>query len=221
MEMMRRGALLVLLGAQSDAYQLAARPLPLVHKPLAVRPKAAQLPLMCDAAVVPPADEPASQGFRSRVKKLFSFDKDKLKRSGVDAVFTYGVVSNINVGFTVALAWSTFSKTSGMSPLAPGQWKPFLATYLAIYATLGTLLRPVRLAIAVGATPIYSNFVLRVRDLLPFRSSRPALNRSLALFVVSGVLNVCGTSGIILFGAWIAGVISGVPAFPPGWQSPF
>ena len=92
---------------------------------------------------------------------------------------------------------------------------------MSIYATLGTLLRPVRLAIAVGATPIYSNFVLRVRELLPFRSSRPALNRSLALFVVSGVLNVCGTSGIILFGAWIAGVISGVPAFPPGWQSPF
>ena len=39
--------------------------------------------------------------------------------------------------------------------------------------------------------------------------------------LVSGVLNVCGTGGIILFGAWIAGVISGVPAFPPGWQSPF
>jgi hypothetical protein len=215
---MRSVVAALLLGVHSDAYQLAARPLSLVRTPLAVRP-AALLPSMCDAAAVPLAAEPT--GFRSRVKKLFSFDKDKLKRSGVDAVFTYGVVSNINVGFTVALAWCTFSKSSGLSPLVPGQWKPFLATYLAIYATLGTLLRPVRLAIAVGATPIYSNFVLRVRALLPFASSRPALNRSLALFLVSGVLNVCGTSGIILFGAWIAGVVSGVPAFPPGWQSPF
>ena len=218
--MRRAAAALLLLGAHSDANQLAARSLPLVRTPLAVRP-AALLPSMCDAAVVPPADEPASLGLGARVKKLFSFDKEKLKRSGVDAVFTYGVVSNINVGFTVALAWGTFSKSSGLSPLVPGQWKPFLATYLAIYATLGTLLRPVRLAIAVGATPIYSNFVLRVRDLLPFRKSRPALNRSLALFMVSGVLNVCGTSGIIFFGAWIAGVVSGVPAFPPGWKSPF
>jgi len=175
---------------------------------------------MCDATAVPPADEPAL-GFGAWVKKLFSFDKEALRRSGVDAVFTYGVVSNINVGFSVALAWGTFSKSSGLSPLVPGQWKPFLATYLAIYATLGTLLRPVRLAIALGATPIYSNFVRRVRDILPFRSSRPALNRSLALFLVSVVLNVFCTSGIIVFGAWIAGVISGVPAFPPGWQSPF
>ena len=112
----------LLLGARSDAYQLAARPPLLVRTPLTVRP-AARLPSMCDATAVPPADEPAL-GFGARVKKLFSFDKEALRRSGVDAVFTYGVVSNINVGFSVALAWGTFSKSSGLSPLVPGQWKP-------------------------------------------------------------------------------------------------
>jgi len=179
---------------------------------------------MCDAAATSPAEEPSSSTFgrfRAWVKKWASFDKDKLKAMGVDAFFTYGIVSNINAGFTVALAWGTFSKASGLSPLVPGQWKPFLATYVGIYATLGSILRPFRFALAVGATPIYSTVVARLRDLLPFRSSRPALNRALALFLISFVGNVAGTCAIIGFGVWVAGVVAGVPAFPPGWQRPF
>ena len=120
------------------------------------------------------------------------FDKAKLKTLGVDAFFTYGVVSNINAGFTVALAWGTFSKASGLSPFAPGQWKAFLVTYAGIYATIGSILRPIRFAIAVSFTPLYSRLISRVRDSLPFRSTRPALNRTLSLVLVSLVLNVAG-----------------------------
>ena len=132
-----------------------------------------------------------------------------------------GVVSNINAAFTVALAWGTFSKASGLSPLAPGQWSKFLATYVGIYATLGSLLRPFRFALAVGATPLYTKVITGVRDALPFRKTRPALNRTLALVLVSLFLNAAGTCGIIALGCWGAGVVTGVPAFPPGWRRPF
>ena len=75
-------------------------------------------------ALSPPPPSSSSQACLAQAK----FDKEKLKTLGVDAFFTYGVVSNINAGFTVALAWGTFSKASGLSPLAPGQWKAFLVT---------------------------------------------------------------------------------------------
>ena len=109
-------------------------------------------------------------------------------------------MSNINAAFTVALAWGTFSKASGLSPLAPGQWSKFLATYVGIYATLGSLLRPFRFALAVGATPLYTKVITGVRDALPFRKTRPALNRTLALVLVSLFLNAAGTCGIIAAG---------------------
>eukprot|EP00965_Chrysotila_dentata_P059511 1974766-Pleurochrysis_carterae.AAC.5 len=45
----------------------------------------------------------------------------------------------IAVGITLALAWYTFCRSSGLSPLAGGQWSKFLLTYATIYATLGTV----------------------------------------------------------------------------------
>jgi len=137
---------------------------------------------------------------------------------GVDAFFTYGVVSNLNVGVTVAIAWATFSRTAGLSPLAPGQWKGFVGTYTAIYLSLGTLLRPVRMALSVSLTPLYTRGIAGVRSRLPFRQTRPKLNRTLALVLTSLALNVVCTSGVIILGAWLAGVITGVPMIPPGYR---
>lgn len=231
-----RTALLVLACASAHAFHAAGRlgPYAMPRRFVSVAP--ATIPrsqegasaharsvnvFLCNSAAA--GDEPASPlgRFKAWFKKWASFDKDQLKTLGVDAFFTYGVVSNINAGFTVALAWSTFSKASGFSPLAAGQWKPFLATYFAIYATLGSILRPFRFALAVTATPLYTRFVKGIRDRLPFRETKPRLNRTLALVFVSMLLNVVGTSAIIFFGISIAGLISGVPPFPPGWSAPW
>jgi hypothetical protein len=144
--------------------------------------------------------------------------KEEIKKLGIDCFFTYGVVSNINVGFLVSIAWITFSKASGLSPLAPGQWKGFVGTYGALYLSLGSILRPVRFAVAVGATPLYSAFVGRIRGGLPFRESRPKLNRFLAIFLASLLLNFAGTMGLIFLGVSFAGLVTGVPPFPPGWS---
>lgn len=150
--------------------------------------------------------------------KWAKFDKDQVKRLGVDAFFTYGVVSNLNVALTVSLAWGISSKANGLSPISPGQWKNFVKAYAALYVSLGTILRPFRMALAVGMTPVYGNFVTRFRGRLPFHSTNPQLNRTMALVIISLLINIFGTFSLIGLGAYIAGLITGVPAFPPGWK---
>ena len=170
---------------------------------------------MCAAADAPRPSPLA------RVKRALAVDKAKLAGLGVDAFLTYGVVSNINAALLVSFAWGTFSKASGLSPLAVGAWPKFLTTYFALYATLGTVLRPVRLTLAISLTPVYGRVASFVQSKLPFRTSRPKLNRTLAVVLLSFVGNTCGTCFLIAGGCWLAGFVTGVPALPPGWVSPF
>jgi hypothetical protein len=149
--------------------------------PLAVTPQlrtAQQLYFATEAAA--DGGESPVKRFRAWFSKYAKFDKDTLAKSGVDAFFTYGVVSNLNAALTLSLAWGAFSRASGLSPLIPGQWKSFLAVYVGIYATVGTLMRPFRFALAIGLTPVYSKMILLVRGKLPFYTSNPKLNRSRA-----------------------------------------
>jgi hypothetical protein len=54
----------------------------------------------------------------------------------------------------MALAWASHGARTGLSPLAPGQWAPFLSLYLALCAAQ-LWLRPARLAAALLLTPAY------------------------------------------------------------------
>ena len=148
------------------------------------------------------------------IKSKFKVDKSQLQTLGVDAFFTYGVVSNLNVALTAALAWGAFTKRTGLSPLAPGQMPLYTATYGAIYVSLGTLLRPARMALALSLTPLYTRCVARLRASLPFYDSRPKLNRTLALVIVSLLLNVVGTGVLAAIGVYIASLVTGVPVLP-------
>ena len=145
-------------------------------------------------------------------------NKDVLAKLGIDAFFTYGFVSNVNAGITIALAWGTFTRASGLSPLAPEQWSKFLAVYVGIYATLGTVLRPFRLAIAVGMTPGFSAIVKRLQTSMPFYGKRPKLARTAALVIVSFLGNICVTCGVAGLGIYISSVFTGVPVFPAGYR---
>jgi len=142
-------------------------------------------------------------------------NKAKAAGLGVNAVFAYGFVSNVNVGITLALAWYTFCRSSGLSPLAGGQWSKFLLTYATIYATLGTVLRPVRIAAAAWITPAYGKVISWLQTRLPFRESRPKLNRSLAITVTVLVGNILATSVVAAIGIWIASTLVRVPILPP------
>ena len=173
-----------------------------------------------DAAAAPEPSSPKLTPM-GRIKSFFAFDKQQLAKLGVDAFLTYGVCSNVNAALLVSFAWGTFSKASGFSPLAAGQWPRFLATYVALYATVGTVLRPLRLAAAMSLTPYYGKVVQFMQARLPFRATRPRLNRTLAVVILSLFVNTTCTCLLIAFGVWFAGFVSGVPAFPPGWVWPF
>ena len=165
------------------------------------------------------AEEPPPPLFsKAFFQKWAKFDKDTIKKLGFDAFFTYGVVSNANVAVLVGLAWATFSRASGLSPLAPGQWKGFVGTYAALYLSLGSILRPIRFAVAVGATPVYTAFVEQIRATLPWKQTRPKLNRTLAIISVSLLFNVFGTFFLMFLGVSLAGLVTGVAPFPPGWR---
>ena len=138
---------------------------------------------------------------------------------GVDSVFAYGVVSNINAAALVTFSWFTFSKAAGVSPLAPGQWPKFFATYTGIYLTVGNLLRPLRFAAAASLTPVYGGLVSWLQARLPLKD-KPKLNRTLAILVLSLLVNTTGTCALIAAGAWLAGLVTGVPALPVGWRWP-
>ena len=75
-------------------------------------------------------------GIRAWFSKWMKFDREQLGKLGVDAFFTYGVVSNMNAAITVALAGHVLAHDRLVT--APGMWTKFGATYFAIYLSLGS-----------------------------------------------------------------------------------
>ena len=61
--------------------------------------------------------------------KGISLSKESLSALGLNALLAYGFVSNVSYITCLILSWISSSKMTGLSPLAPGQWKPFLAIY--------------------------------------------------------------------------------------------
>ena len=67
----------------------------------------------------------------ARVRDFFiggeKLNKERLAKLGTSALLSYGAVSNLNAITLVIVAWCGFASNTGLSPLAPGQWKAFLA----------------------------------------------------------------------------------------------
>lgn len=171
------------------------------------------------AAAAAPTSAPGRA--RAWLTKWNTFDRTALGKLGVDAFFTYGLVSNLNAGLTISFAWFSFCQQTGLSPLAPGQWPKFLLTYGVIYATFGTVTRPLRMAFSVSVTPLFSSVMKRLQARMPFAETRPKLNRTLTLLLFSVVGNMLCTFLLIAAGVWTAGIVSGVPPFPASAQLPF
>ena len=168
----------------------------------------------------PSSVEPSTmQRLRETLGKWRKMDKaSALAKAGSNFFFAYGFISNVNAGCTIALAWGAFTRSSGLSPFAPGQWSKFLAVYLSIYLTLGTALRPFRLALGVWITPRFDRVVKAQQARLPFAQTRPRLNRSLALLIVSLLGNMFAMLVVTTSGIWLGSLLTGVPVFPPGFQ---
>lgn len=56
-------------------------------------------------------------------------DKEMIAALGFGAFCAYGVISNVNAGILITIAWLTVVKTTGTMPTATGNWPTFLAVY--------------------------------------------------------------------------------------------
>ena len=90
-----------------------------------------------DASAPAVSSSPSEKrGILGKIKSAFG-DKDnsgltgreRLAKMGLSALLSYGWVSNMSYAVTLSLSWFIHSKRTGLSPLAEGQWKPFLAVY--------------------------------------------------------------------------------------------
>jgi hypothetical protein len=99
----------------------------------------------------------------------------------------------------------TFSQT-GLSPLAPDQWKPFLAVYSAFFV-FNNIVRPIRFAASVAVAPYFERLIQSVQN-------RLKLSRGWAIGLCVFAVNIVGTLTLMGTGISIASTLAGVPAFP-------
>jgi CDGSH-type Zn-finger protein len=166
-----------------------------------------------EAAVVTPAETSSSP--LKKIKGIFKKDsknsdglttKERLAKMGLSALLSYGWVSNMSYAVTLSLSWYTHSKKTGLSPLAPNQWKPFLTVYAGFYV-FNNIIRPLRFGMSVVVSRYFDNFV-------NFIQKKSGLGRKASIGVVVFLANVCGTFAAMGLGVSIASALSGVPIFP-------
>ena len=162
-------------------------------------------------------DTTKSSSLLSKLKSIFQSKKnkdpsglttkEKLRKMGLAALLSYGFVSNMSYAITLSVSWFTHSKKTGLSPLAPGQWKPFLAVYAGFYV-FTNIIRPLRFGLSVVVARYFESFV-------QFIERKSGLGRKASIGIVVFLANVCGTFAAMGFGVSLASVLSGVPIFPP------
>jgi hypothetical protein len=100
----------------------------------------------------------------------------------------------------------TQTKQTGLSPLAPGQWKPFLAIN-AGFMVFQNLIRPVHVALAVIVSPYFDKIVDGFQ-------SRFNFSRKASVIITALLANLVGTLALMGAGISIAATLAGVPVFP-------
>jgi len=126
---------------------------------------------------------------------------------GMAAVASYGTVSNVTYGACLTIAWVTFVKQKGVSPLASGQWAPFLAFYAGLW-TIQNFVRPLRFALAMAMAPAFDKVINWLSDKLRIGKVQAF---GVLLFALAVTTTTCLFSAIYLFG----GFPDGIGPLPP------
>lgn len=131
--------------------------------------------------------------------------KDRLAKKGFAAFLTFTFLSNITSMSCLSFAWYAFSVQTGMSPLFPGQWKPFLAV-LAGSMAVDASTKPIRLAVSLAAAPMSDKAMSWLQQ--KCGSKRVAYGVVFAAIIGSAF-------GLLGAGVCLASSVSGVPIFAP------
>jgi hypothetical protein len=129
--------------------------------------------------------------------------KEKISSLGFYGFMSYGFVSNFSYVTSVIIAWCIHGKSTGLSPLSPGQWKPFLVVYAGIWA-VNNFLRPARLTLALVITPFFESFVDKIQKRTGWKRSYCS---AFSIFLV----NVVGTISFLVCGLTAATAVLGLP----------
>ena len=132
----------------------------------------------------------------------------KLQEMGLSVLLSYGWVSNCNMAFCLIVSWVTFGKTTGLSPLAAGQWPGFLAVYMGLWLACN-FLRPFRLAAAAAISPLFDK-------LLNFFQGKFRIEKPYAVLVTLFLVNIVGTLSLVFGGLTLATRLTGTPLLPAG-----
>jgi len=132
--------------------------------------------------------------------------RQRLAKLGFAVLLSYGFVSNMSAMVFLSLAWFTFSAQTGLSPLAPNQWKPFTLVYAGFYV-LSNLVRPIRITIAIAIGKYFDSILQYFRD-----NTKLSRNQAIAVLVFGA--NVVCTCAALVLGVSLASFFSGVAVFP-------
>lgn len=133
--------------------------------------------------------------------------KELLAKMGLSTLLSYGWVSNMYNCVNVSLAWFAFTKKTGLSPLVPGQWKPFLAVYAGFYV-ISNFMRPFRIAVSIGVSKYFDSIISTIQD-------KTGVPRGVAIGITVFMFNIVGTCSFMALGIFTASTLSGVPVFAP------
>jgi len=138
------------------------------------------------------------------ISNVFGVDTKKISSLGISFFLSYSIISNINTSISLSVAWYISCKRTGLSPLMPGQWRSLLTSYGMIY-TMVQLLRPFRVAAAVGMSKLSAEYLELTQA--RFQCSRGV---SIGVQFVSGqlIMGVCAVLGVSM-----ASLLTGVKVF--------
>jgi hypothetical protein len=135
-------------------------------------------------------------------KTVLTFRR-RLAKMGFSVVLAYGVVSNLFTSVCTSLSWYISSTKYHVSPLAPGQWKSFVAIYAGIYV-VASALRPLRVALAIGLSRYVDAMIQTIQ-------TRFQVSRNVAIGMTIFFVNIVGSSCLMTAGIAVASLASGVP----------
>lgn len=144
----------------------------------------------------------SGKGFDGKV----TFSSKDLAKLGLNVLLAYGFVSNISYMTSIIIAWCIHGKRTGLSPLATGQWKNFLAVYVGLFAA-NNIIRPLRFSLSLLLSPSFEKFV----DII---QQRTKWNRASSIGLLVFLVNVCGTISYVVGGLFLTTKLLNVPLLP-------
>jgi len=130
-----------------------------------------------------------------------------LVKMGTSVVLAYGFTSNFSNICLVIVSWYMFWMRTGLSPLSQGQWGAYLLTLIALYATVGNLLRPVRVIVAAAIGPTFD-------DIVAWMQAKLNINKPLAIATTCLLINGIGSATLLTAGMVGASLLTGMPILP-------